>query len=88
MHTCLAQLRACTCTHNGTCEYVCTSLCALLPVIFVLGTKFYVIVKPKKESAMLFVDIPACIAVSGLAYVHVLLALNWVVGFACVVCGG
>ena len=37
------------------------SLCA---VIFVLGTRYYIIVKPKREAAMLFLNVPACVAVS------------------------
>ena len=39
-------------------------LCAHIIVVFVLGTRFYVILKPKREAARLFLDIPACIAVS------------------------
>ena len=38
-------------------------------MIFVVGTKFYVIIKPKKEAFMLFLDVPACVVVS-VAYVY------------------
>ena len=39
-------------------------------VIFIVGTKYYVIIKPKRESARLFLDIPLCVAVSIISLAH------------------
>jgi dipeptide/tripeptide permease len=53
------------CFNTGECFALAFGVPAVLMivslVIFVVGTKFYVIVKPKKESARLFLDIPASI---------------------------
>ena len=43
---------------------VCVYVCFLYAVIFIAGTRFYVIKKPKRETALLYLKVPLSIAVS------------------------
>ena len=38
-------------------------ICFSLAVVFVAGTRFYIINKPKKEAALLYLKVPLCIVV-------------------------
>ena len=50
-----------TIAQHGHIIIIVIAICCA--VVFLFGTKFYVIIKPKKEFARLFLDIPACILV-------------------------
>jgi dipeptide/tripeptide permease len=54
------------CFGTGECFTLAFGVPAVLMilslVVFIVGTRFYVILKPKKESARLFLDVPLCIS--------------------------